>query len=209
MFGSVFLRFSELERPFVLLVALAVMLLVSVSVTVAHAASTVRLAHGIERDLGALRVQLEQVDPWQADLGRRSAAFNADLGDGSPAFRRLSLTTIVRAANRRLERLIESYRQDGDDRRVRTAEALRLAMYDLQHEIDRLARTADPASAAVIEKKVGALLDRSERGLDVLLNGPDGPPLLSGAEPPSPAAGAEEVVQSQPLLILRGGTAAR
>ena len=53
------LRCSEHQRPFWLLVALAVMLLVSVSVTVAEAASPARLVGNLQRDLGALRAQLE------------------------------------------------------------------------------------------------------------------------------------------------------
>jgi hypothetical protein len=48
-------------------------------------------------------------------------------------------------------------------------------MYDLQYQIDRLARTTDPATAAVLRNQVEALLGRSERALNVLLHGPDAP----------------------------------
>jgi hypothetical protein len=48
-------------------------------------------------------------------------------------------------------------------------------MYDLEYQIDRLARTTDPATAAVLRNQVEALLGRSERALNVLLHGPDAP----------------------------------
>lgn len=192
MFGFALLKFSEQHRLLCLMVALAVMLLVAVSVTVAHAAGATHLVHGIGRDLAALRAQLEQIDPWQQEGGRRSVAFNTDLGDGSPAFRRLSLVTIMRAADRRLERLIDGYYLDGDDRRGRTAEGLRLVMYDLQYQIDRLARTTDPATAVVLRTQVEVLLGRAERALSVLLNGPDTPlptPPRTTFDDVEPAAG--------------------
>lgn len=208
MFGSALLKFSEHERPLCLMGALAIVLLVFVSVTVAHA--TTHLVNGIGRDLAALRLQLEQIEPWQDEVGRRSVAFNADLGDGSPAFRRLSLVTIMRAANRRLERLIEGYYLAGDDQRARTAEGLRLVMYDLQHQIDRLARTADPATAVVLRQQVEVLLGRSERALDVLLKGPDTPlpsPPRAAAAGPATATDIDAVEPAAPPFVLRGGAA--
>ena len=53
MFGSAILKRSEHRRPFWLTVALSVMLLVSVSITMAQAANPARLAHELKRDLGA------------------------------------------------------------------------------------------------------------------------------------------------------------
>ena len=165
MFGSALLRCSEHQRPFWLTVALSVLLLASVSITIAHAADPTRLAHGLKRDFGALRAQLEQIDPWATEADGQSVAFNADLGDGGAAFRRDSMVTIVHAASRRLERLIEGYRQNGDATRARTAETLRLAMYDLQRQIDQLARAAEPAEAEAALARIEALLDRAEREL--------------------------------------------
>ena len=54
MFGSAILKCSGHERPFWLTVALAVMLLVSVSITVAQAANPLRLASDLKRDLGQI-----------------------------------------------------------------------------------------------------------------------------------------------------------
>lgn len=178
MFGSALLKCSEHQRPFWLTVALSVLLLASVSITIAQAADPNRLAHGLKRDLGALRAQLEQIDPWDREAGGETVAFNADLGDGSSAFRRDSMVTVVNAASRRLERLINGYRQHGNAARVRTAEALRLAMYDLQRQIDQLARATEPAEAEAVHARIEALLDRAERGLSVLLDGPKKPPVL-------------------------------
>jgi hypothetical protein len=188
MFGSAILKCSEHQRPFWLTVALSIMLLASVSITIAQAAHPSRLAHDLKRDLGALRAQLELIDPWARDAGRQIVASNTDLGDGSPAFQRHSMATIVGAANRRLERLLDGYRRDGAAARVRTAEALRLAMHDLQRQIDRLARTADPAEAAAVRERIGSLLDRSERELAVLLDGFPKPPALPAVVARDPAA---------------------
>ncbi len=121
------------------------MLLVSVSITVAQAANPARLGNEIRRDLGALRAQLELIDPSERDAGRQTVAFNTDLGDGGPVFQRHSMVTIVAGANRRLERLLESDREQGGDARVHAGESLRTAMYDLQRQTDQLARAADPA----------------------------------------------------------------
>jgi hypothetical protein len=169
MFGSAILKCSEHERPFWLTVALAVMLLVSVSITVAHAANPMRLAHDLKRDLGALRAQLELIDPAAGEEARAAVAFNADLGDGGPAFRRHSMVIMVATANRRLERLIESHRQKGDDPRAEAAAGLRPAMQDLRQQVDRLARTTDPAEATALREAIAAALDRSERDLSALL----------------------------------------
>jgi hypothetical protein len=176
MFGSGILKCSEHQRPFCLTVALAVLLLVSVSITMAHAANPVRVASDLRRDLGALRVQLEAVDPAEGEGARQTITFNTDLGDGGPAFRRHSMVTIAATANRRLERLIESYRQGGNDSGARSAATLRLSMYELRQHVDRLARTTQPAAAGAIRADIVAALDRSERGLDLLLSDPESLP---------------------------------
>ena len=119
MSGFAILKRSEHQRPFWLTVALSVMLLVSVSITMAQAANPARLAHELRRDLGALRAQLELIDPSERDAGRQTVAFNTDLGDGGPVFQRHSMVTIAAAANRRVERLLESDRAQGGDARGR------------------------------------------------------------------------------------------
>jgi hypothetical protein len=182
MFGSAMFKCSGHQRPFWLTVALAVMLLVSVSITIAHAANPIRLAYDLKRDLGALRVQLETLDPFERDPARQTIAFNADLGDGGAAFRRHSMVTMVAAANRRLERLIESYREEGRDDRARTAATLRLTMYELREQVDRLARATEPAAATVIRDRVEVALHRSERELEILLAGPRSPSSPAGPD---------------------------
>ena len=87
------------------------------------------------------------------------------------------MATMAATANRRLERLIESYREEGSDSRARTAATLRLAMYDLREQIDRLARTTEPAATTAIREEIVATLDRSERGLSMLLAEPKSPPV--------------------------------
>ena len=182
MFHSSPLRFSEHQRPFWLLVALAIMLLVSVSVTVAEAASPARLAGNLQRDLGALRAQLEQIDPWASESGRRTVAFNADLGDGSPAFHRTNMVTIVRAAGRHLEPLITPYRDARDHERARAAETLRLGMHQLTERIGRLGTFANPAATVALLGEADAALSRLEHGVAQLVDAP------AAADPePAPA----------------------
>jgi hypothetical protein len=170
MFGSAILKCSQQRRPFWLTVALSVMLLVSVSITMAQAANPVRLAHELRRDLGALRAQLELIDPSARDTGRQTVAFNTDLGDGGPVFQRHSLVTIVSAASRRVERLLDSDRGQASDARGHAGESLRTAMQDLQRQTDQLARAADPTQATAMRDSVVALLDRCERELSALLD---------------------------------------
>jgi hypothetical protein len=177
MFGSAILKCSGHQRPFWLTVALSVTLLVSVSITIAHAANPIRLASDLRRDLGAMRVQLEMIGPSDQGSARQTITFNADLGDGGPAFRRHSMAAMAATANRRVERLIESYRQEGSASRAQTAATLRLAMYDLRQQIDRLARTTEPAATTALREEIVATLDRSERGLSMLLAEPKSPPI--------------------------------
>jgi hypothetical protein len=170
MFGSAILKRSQHRRPFWLTVALSVMLLVSVSITMAQAANPVRLAHELRRDLGALRAQLELIDPSARDAGRQTVAFNTDLGDGGQAFQRHSMVTIVTAANRRLERLVESQREQAGDAREGAAGSAAAAMHDLQRQVDQLARAESPAEGAAVRERIVAALDRCERELGVLLD---------------------------------------
>jgi hypothetical protein len=81
------------------------------------------------------------------------------------------MVTIVNAASRRLERLIAGYRERGATDQVRTAEMLRLAMYELQREIDQLSRGGEPAAAEAAGPRIDALLDGAESALGVLLQG--------------------------------------
>lgn len=168
MFHSGPLRFSEHQRPFWLLVAIAIMLLVSVSITVAQAASPARLVGNLQRDLSALRAELEQLEPWPGDSGPQTAAFNADLGDGSPAFHRLSMVTIARAAGRHLETLIASYRNVRDEERARAAGSLRVIVHELIERVDRLGRPASLATTAALRGEVEVVLSDLERGLERL-----------------------------------------
>ena len=68
------IRLPHDQRPFWLLVALAIMLLVCVSITAVQAASPLRVAGTLQRDLGALRAQLESIDPWHATAAPQAVA---------------------------------------------------------------------------------------------------------------------------------------
>jgi hypothetical protein len=167
MFGSRCLNYSEHGRPFWLLVAIAVTLLVNVSTTISQAATAVSLVQGLKRDVGAIRAQLEQADPHEPDAGWRTMTFNAELGDGGPAFRRQSLATMLHAARRRGDQLLAGYHQAAAARQIRLAHQLRLQLQDLQRHLDQ--RDAiDRPGARPGHDKVEALLDEVDRTLEEL-----------------------------------------
>jgi hypothetical protein len=78
--------------------------------------------------------------------------------------------TIASAANRRVERLLESELAQGGDAREPAGESLRTAMHDLQRQIDQLAQAGGAAQAAAVRESIVALLDRCERELSFLLD---------------------------------------
>jgi hypothetical protein len=61
-------------------------------------------------------------------------------------------------------------------------------MYDLQRQIDQLARAAEPAEAEAALARIEALLDRAERELGVLLEGSNAAAVLPAVAPSQPAA---------------------
>ena len=144
------------QQPRRLLTALTLTL--AVSTTAAVAADPAGAVDNLRRDLGALQAQLEQIDPGPGDDAPQTVGFNADLGDGSPAFRRQSLVTIAHAAGRNLDRLIGAYHAAGDERHAGDAETLRLSMYGLTERFERLAEPANPATVAVLRDQTRALL---------------------------------------------------
>jgi hypothetical protein len=147
-----------------MLAALALALLF----TTAAAANPAGLLENLQRDLGALRVELEQIDPNLAESGAEAAKFDADLGDGSAAFRRVNMVTIVHAAARNLDRLIGAYRAGGDERRAGDAEIIRLSMYELGERLERLAKPADPETITVLRDQSGVLLREVIEDLELL-----------------------------------------
>ncbi len=164
----------EHVRPLLLLAAFAVVLLASVSSTMATSASALSLVDGLRRDLGAVRVQLEQIAPVPVELPRQSVAFNTDLGDGGTAFRHRSMATILRSANRRLESLVTGYRHAADARRAFAAQSTQLKLRELDGLIHYLGNATDATSIMWARKRLEAevLLDRMHAALVILLPGP-------------------------------------
>ncbi|HEX5077531.1 MAG TPA: hypothetical protein VFV80_00160 [Geminicoccaceae bacterium] len=162
---------SEHERLFLLLTAFAVVLLASISTTMATTASELALIDGLRRDLGAVRAQLERVDAAPAGAGERSVAFNADLGDGGSAFRQRSMATILRSARRRLESLAAGYRSAGDAQRAELAQNAQLELHELSGHVHALGDTGDVPSSTWTRnrEKAETLIDRLEAALARLL----------------------------------------
>jgi hypothetical protein len=163
--------FSDHERAFLLIAAFAVVLLASVSTTMATNASPLSLIDGLQRDLGAIRVQLERADPGPFDTGQQSVAFNADLGDGGTAFRHRSMATILRSAKRRLESLVAGYRNAGDVSRAEVAESAQLDLQELFGRVHYLGNASDETSIMWARKRLEAeaLIDRLQDRLVSLL----------------------------------------
>jgi hypothetical protein len=164
MFGCQRFQLSRLRQPRRLLIALTL----TVATTSTAAASPAGPVDHLQRDLGALQAQLEQIDPELGDNGPQTVGFNADLGDGSPAFRRQSLVAMVHASARNLDRLIVAYRAAGDEQRAGGAETLRLSMYGLTERFERLAQPADSATLVVLRDQTGALLAELVQDLSLL-----------------------------------------
>lgn len=164
-------RESEHDRVFLLLAAIAVVLLTSVSTTMASNAGPLPLIDGLQRDLGAIRAQLERADPGPLDASQQSVAFNADLGDGGTAFRHRSMATILRSAKRRLERLATGYRNAGDIRRAEVAEYAQLELQELFGRVHYLGNATDETSIMWTRKRLEAeaLIDRLQDRLVLLL----------------------------------------
>jgi type II secretory pathway component PulJ len=173
LFGMRPFRASEYERPLLLLAAFAVVLLASISTTMASSASALSLIDGLQRDLSAIRVQLERADPTSPEDGQQSVAFNADLGDGGSAFRHRSMATILRSAKRRLENLVAGYRKAGDEQRTEAAASAQLELQELVRRMHYLGNATDENSAmwALKRLEAEALIDRLERRLVILLPG--------------------------------------
>jgi hypothetical protein len=167
-------RASEHDRVFLLLVAFAVVLLASISTTMASNALPLPLIDGLQRDLGAIRAQLERADPAPFEAGQQSVAFNADLGDGGSAFRHRSMATILRSAKRRLENLVTGYRNAGDARRAEVAESAQLELQELYGRVHYLGNATDATSIMWARKRVEAeaLIDRLQDRLVILLPRP-------------------------------------
>jgi hypothetical protein len=165
---------TDYGRLLMLLVAFTVVLLATISSTMATSASALSLVDGLRRDLGAVRVQLERIAPVPAELPQQNVAFNTDLGDGGTAFRHRSMATILRSAARRLESLATGYRNAADARRAFVAQSTQLQLRELNGLIHYLGNATDATSIMWSRKRLEAevLLDRMHKTLVILLPGP-------------------------------------
>lgn len=172
------LRASEHDRPLLLLAAFAVVLLANISMTMATSVSALSLIDGLRRDFGAVRAQLERVDPAPLEAGQQSVAFNADLGDGGSAFRHRSMATILRSARRHLENLVSGYRNAGDERRAEVAQNAQIELQELSLRLSYLGSAKDANSIMWARKRLEAetLLDQLHDSLVLLLPRPVGKP---------------------------------
>jgi len=178
MFRLRSLRASEHQGQLLLLAAFAVVLLASISTTMATSVSALSLIDGVRRDLGAVRAQLERVDPAPLEAGQQSVAFNADLADGGSAFRHRSIATILRSARRRLENLVAGYRNAGDQRRAEVAQNAQIELQELSQRLSYLGSAKDATSIMWARKRLEAetLLDQLRDSLVLLLPRPVGKP---------------------------------
>ena len=164
MFGSRPLRCSKYERVLVLLGALAVSLLVVLG---AQAGTPGTLLESLRRDLGALRVQLEQVET-SLPQDHHAVILATDIGDGSPAFRRQTLSTILRSAYRHLDLLSVDSRQVGGEGGAAHLDRLRVGLLELQVRFERLFGASDAAQAAKARAAAVALLDELDQTVALL-----------------------------------------
>lgn len=155
---------SRGHRAFWLLVALAVGLLVNVSFTAAEAAPA-SLLRALARDLGALQIQVERLQPLQADE-RSGRAHPADLGDGSPAFLWQAGEQMVRRAKRRVGRLQELARSIPAV--SAPAGTLWVEIYELELELTGLRQADRPEVAEARRAEALVRLERLQQLLPIL-----------------------------------------
>ena len=162
------------HRPFWLLVALALSLLLSVSTPARAAgpdpsAGVAELMGGIERNLAALRAQLELIgvddaDPGRAPSLREQIALSPGLGDGGRVFRLRAMEAIVRALDRRVDGLIEAQHRAGNDRGLDIARLMSLDARSVQWGIEELRFAREPHLVEAARGRIAQALDELARG---------------------------------------------
>ena len=152
----------------------AVVLLASISSTMASNASPLPLIDGLQRDLGAIRAQLERTDPASSRDRPAERRLQRRSGLTEAAFRHRSITTILRSANRRLENLVTGYRNGRDVRRAEVAETAQLELQELFGRVHHLGNATDETSTMWARKRLeaAALIDRLQDRLFTLLERP-------------------------------------
>lgn len=189
------LRFPDCKRPFWLLVALAVALLINVSTIAAPDRSAASLVELLGRDLGALRIHLEELVAEAETPGPPMVASSTEIGDGSPAFRARAMATLMRSAHRRVDRLIRAYARAGRDDAMRGTQMLKIRLHELEHRIDRLVAAGHQAQLHNAHMRVRATLDRVELDLATL-----------GTEQDLPSNGGHREMAAEPeSLVVQNG----
>lgn len=162
------LRFADHKRPFWLMVALAVVLLITVSTGIARVGATQQLVLGLARDLGALRAQLEAIAAAPPAPASEGLAFNADIASGDAGFRTRALGTILRSAKRRAGRLARAVEDaDAPDQAELTA-LINVRLHDLERTLDRLRSPDGAATPSAVRADAVPILDRLEKLVSAL-----------------------------------------
>lgn len=162
------LRFSDHQRPFWLLVALAVMLLITVSTGIARGGPTEQLLIGLARDLGALRAQLEAARVEPAAPASERLAFNADIASGDAGFHTRAVSTVLRSAKRRAGRLARAMEQADAPDQTELAALINVRLHDLERTLDRLGAPETGATGKAIRADAVPILDRLEELISAL-----------------------------------------
>lgn len=129
------LRFSDCKRPLWLVLALAAAIMVGLSSPGAQARPVGFLLQTLERDLGALRAQIEQVVARPSQPGATTIGFNAELGEGGTGFHRTAMAATLRTAQRSAALLDQRLREQGDAQRLELAQRLALGLQVLERSL--------------------------------------------------------------------------
>lgn len=167
------IRISDTGRALTLLAALALILLVHVSATLAAGplAGPPRLR--LERDLAALRVQLDTLPERFIETALGELSFNTAIGNGDPEHRWQTLIAMTHSAQRGAGDLRQSFRQAGAGERADLALLIGVQLSNVQQAVStwRQAESASGAKAAV--QRALEALDRADAVLATLdLEGP-------------------------------------
>jgi hypothetical protein len=156
--------YTDGARGFVLLIAISIMLLVTVSAAPARSVQAPPLLVGLERDLAALRAQLEVVPMRALGPYRSEDASNTGIADGGAAFRWEAIATIMRGANRRAGALKAQHRDPGAAATARM-DALRFDLRTLEHRLARLRSASSEAETVEAQIQTEQTLATLERAL--------------------------------------------
>jgi hypothetical protein len=157
--------YTDRWRVLALLLAISLTLLTQISGTLARPGDASLLLVNLERDLAALRVQLEDVVAGDPGAVRPEVAFNAGIADGGTTSGWAAIATILRTANRRAAALDARFDEGLDAPMTASLQAFRIDLRTLEHRLVLLRAASSDVETAAARKQAEQTLAALERTL--------------------------------------------